>query len=407
MANITGAGASQPESGRYGVLDALRGLGAMQVVTFHYVLLTNSGIAKLPIVYNSWVSLEFFFVLSGFVIALVYRNKVRDLRSTLGFVVRRFGRIWPLHIAVLLSFVIAIAIINFAFEHPNWLEMSTHDGPYSLLSLPFEIVLWNAMGLWKEPNWYVPAWSIGAEFYVYLIFGIVCLVARRTLALTAAATAAIALATLASWSPSYLDTDAQFGLFRCMGSFFFGVIVLHLHQVVAATGWIRPDTAPKSWLGTFFEVAILAIVATFCAYLDSITPYVPWISLISPFIFFWVVFIFSFERGWVSYLLDRRMFRTLGDLSFSMYATHWPLLIVVLFAFWHLRVNYNIDIGWWLENSRAISLAGFFPFLFLVLTVSRFTNRVIEVPWRSKFAVLGRRIEGTHGKPRIPAQTVR
>jgi peptidoglycan/LPS O-acetylase OafA/YrhL len=388
---------AQQESGRYGVLDALRGLGAMQVVTFHYVLLTNSGIAKLPIVYNSWVSLEFFFVLSGFVIALVYRNKVRDLRSTLGFVVRRFGRIWPLHFVVLTSFVAAITLINVALDHPHWLNISTTDGPYSLVSLVSEFFLWNAMGLWKEPNWYVPAWSIGAEFYVYMIFGIVCLVARRTLALTAAATAAVAIATLASWSPSYLDTDSQFGLFRCMGSFFFGVVVLHCHQI-AAGRWIQLDNAPKTAIGTVFEVAFLVLVATFCAYLDTLTLWVPWISLVSPLIFFWVVFIFSFERGWVSYLLDRKMFRTLGDLSFSMYATHWPILILVLFGFWQLREKLGIDVGWWLENSRLISLLGFFPFLAIVLMVSRFTNRVVEVPWRSKFATLGRRIEGSNGQ---------
>jgi peptidoglycan/LPS O-acetylase OafA/YrhL len=387
------AAAITPESGRYAVLDALRGLGATHVVTFHYLHLTFSPLVKIPLVYNSWVSLEFFFVLSGFVIALVYSNKVRDLRSMLGFFVRRFGRIWPLHFVVLMSFVMAIIVINVGFVHPQWMTITLHNGPYAWTGLVSDLLLFNAMGLWNDPTWYVPAWSIGAEFYVYMVFGIVCLVSRGRLLLIAAASSALGLTVIAAYSPDFLDTDSQFGFFRCLSSFFLGVIVFHFHRYTAKR-WISLAPRPKSVLATIPELAILVIVAVFCAYLDDLKRIVPWISLLSPFIFFWVVFIFSFERGYVSLALDRKAFHKLGDWSFSLYATHWPLLIVVLFFVWKLQVNWGIDLLWYSVNSRLLSALGFIPFLALVLAVSRFTFNTVEVPARQKFAVYGRKIEG-------------
>ena len=83
---------------RFAALDSLRGVAALGVAAYHIHgdgLLFNSALVR-----GGWLWVDFFFVLSGFVIAASY-----DERLAQGFAVGRFmvlwlGRIYPLHIAV-------------------------------------------------------------------------------------------------------------------------------------------------------------------------------------------------------------------------------------------------------------------------------------------------------------------
>jgi peptidoglycan/LPS O-acetylase OafA/YrhL len=96
----------------------------------------------------------------------------------------------------------------------------------------------------------------------------------------------------------------------------------------------------------------------------------------------------------ISDVLDRPVFHRLGDLSYSIYVTHWPLLIALWYGLWLVKEYLGFDVRWYFENSRVYALLGLIAFSALVLAVSSFTYRTIEVPWRERFAVLGRRVEG-------------
>lgn len=47
---------------------------------------------------NGYLAVDLFFVLSGFLIAQNYESRLTNGRQLGAFVIRRFGRLWPLHI---------------------------------------------------------------------------------------------------------------------------------------------------------------------------------------------------------------------------------------------------------------------------------------------------------------------
>ena len=88
---------------RFTVLDSWRGISALLVAAFHLPVLSHQ--FAIPLLRNAFLFVDFFFVLSGFVITHAYDSKLATGRQGVSFMVRRFGRVWPLHMAVLLAFV--------------------------------------------------------------------------------------------------------------------------------------------------------------------------------------------------------------------------------------------------------------------------------------------------------------
>ena len=83
--------ASKP---RYEILDGLRGVAAVLVVLFH-LLETYSNGQSTQIINHGYLAVDFFFVLSGFVIGYAYDDRW-DKMSTWGFFKRRLVRLQPM-----------------------------------------------------------------------------------------------------------------------------------------------------------------------------------------------------------------------------------------------------------------------------------------------------------------------
>src|SRR5574344_3172521 len=83
--------ASKP---RYEILDGLRGVAAIIVVCFH-LFETYSPDPSLQILNHGYLAVDFFFVLSGFVIGYAYDDRW-DRMSIGGFFKRRLVRLHPM-----------------------------------------------------------------------------------------------------------------------------------------------------------------------------------------------------------------------------------------------------------------------------------------------------------------------
>ena len=83
--------ASKP---RFEILDGLRGVAAMIVVLFHLFETYSSGPSD-QIINHGYLAVDFFFVLSGFVIGYAYDDRWRRM-SILGFFKRRLIRLQPM-----------------------------------------------------------------------------------------------------------------------------------------------------------------------------------------------------------------------------------------------------------------------------------------------------------------------
>lgn len=90
-ATATGYLASKP---RYEILDGLRGVAAMIVVAFHLLETYSKGPAY-QVLNHGYLAVDFFFVLSGFVIGYAYDDRWNRM-SLKGFFKRRLVRLHPM-----------------------------------------------------------------------------------------------------------------------------------------------------------------------------------------------------------------------------------------------------------------------------------------------------------------------
>lgn len=88
---------------RFEVLDSWRGICAILVAMMHFPAV--GWLADNAVVRGGYLFVDYFFVLSGAVIAHGYGAKIADRESYNRFMMLRLGRVYPLHVAVLLLFI--------------------------------------------------------------------------------------------------------------------------------------------------------------------------------------------------------------------------------------------------------------------------------------------------------------
>ena len=161
--------ASKP---RYEILDGLRGVAALMVVIFH-CFETYVPVFKTQIVNHGYLAVDFFFVLSGFVIGYAYDDRW-DKMTTWGFFKRRLTRLHPMVIAGTL-----VGAALFFFSGPAF--------PQTLQVEPWKFVLCLVMGLlilpcpnsldirgWGELNSFNgPQWTLTFEYIGNILYAFV------------------------------------------------------------------------------------------------------------------------------------------------------------------------------------------------------------------------------------------
>ena len=96
-------------------LESLRGIAALSVAIFHIKDVSTSPITDNLFIENSDTMVDFFFVLSGFVIAYSYLDRITNIKSLINFKIKRFLRLYPLHFITLLGFLV-IEIAKYILE---------------------------------------------------------------------------------------------------------------------------------------------------------------------------------------------------------------------------------------------------------------------------------------------------
>lgn len=293
---------------RFRALDSLRGICALLVCLFHFP--AAGPITLNPLVRESWVFVDFFFVLSGFVISHSYGGKLASHLPLRNFAGLRFLRLYPLHIVMLSLFLVA-EIIGFLFLG-HFMSRDPFTGPYSLEALFINIFMLQGMGIDRQLSWNHPSWSIGTEFWTYLVFAV------GAATLGARLNRAVAGVVIASAVALILVTDrginvtADFGMVRCLYGFGLGVL---------GYAFWRQHGAPLDQFGwtqrSLVEALGLVVVGTAIMLFAQGRA-----SLLLPPMFLALVLGFAGEGGAIGRLLRAAPLLFLGTISYGIYMVH-------------------------------------------------------------------------------------
>jgi peptidoglycan/LPS O-acetylase OafA/YrhL len=358
-------------------LDGWRGICACLVALFHFH--GYSPIYTSALVRNSYLFVDFFFVLSGFVIAWNYAARLDTWQGVKRFLILRVGRLYPLHIFMLFCFLAyetAKLVHGLGRPSASTTAFSGETAPIAVLT---NLLLVQSLHLHDSLTWNGPAWSISTELWAYVVFAMVSvwLGVRNWMLLAAAVVAPVVLFQVSSTG---MDVTYDYGLIRCLFGFALGVACCRIYR-----RW--PRSGPGAGVGvmTALECLTVAAVVLFVSAVGKSA----W-SLLAPFMFALAVLVFAAEQGLLSRMFGLPLLKWLGKLSYSIYLTH--LFIVLLLPgvvknILHrdLWTPFLLPSGEYLSLFGRNNLEGTFLYMVLIgltLAFSAFTYRWVETPGR-------------------------
>lgn len=296
------AATAAPQPGRFIALDSLRGLAALCIVYYH---VGDFGwIAGLRPFRYGWMLVDFFFILSGFVIAASYGSRLAQGYPRWRFLLIRLGRVYPLHIATVALWL----ALEFLVFRP------VLDESHPLSDLGRAVFMLDAFAKGAGGNFFAPvSWAVAVELVLYACGAALFGRGRWALALAVLATAASAWALWTGFNVVGFGRLLQRGLL----GFPIGVACFWVHQRLRT---VEPGAIVLS-LG---EAALLgALVWLLCLWGKSAS-WIPGTDLL----FAAMVLVFARDGGVVSRALAWRPLVALGQLSFAIYMVH--LFFVIL-----------------------------------------------------------------------------
>ena len=348
-------------------LTSFRGIAAFMVLIYH-VRMLNGWTFPLDnytsIVSRGYLWVDFFFVLSGFILAYVYGptfNGAFRRADYLDFLRRRLLRIYPLHLATLLLFVPLVAM--------DLVQGDAGEAPLtSAVTFVHNLFLVQGWHVHDALSWNRPSWSISAEWAAYLLFPLFFFAVYRTRLLLAGAFVGLGLACLYVMMllKRTLDIHYDYGVLRCFAGFCLGILVYRAYEGLrGGRGDGGGGGAPTIVGGDGFCLLVIALIP---------------VLLHAPVHDIWLLPAFALlvlgaalNRGAVKRALEAPVLYRLGLISYSLYMTHWFVLAVAL------RLRDALGGG---EPGGALIAGLMVAALAATVGLSVVTYRYIEQPFR-------------------------
>ena len=328
--------ASKP---RYEILDGLRGVAALMVVLFHIFETYSKGPA-FQIVNHGYLAVDFFFVLSGFVIGYAYDDRW-DKMTVGGFFKRRLTRLHPM---VIMGTLIGAALFFFSgTAFPQTLKVEGWKFALciimGLLMIPcgngLDIRGWGEMNSLNGPTWTLTFEYIGNILYAFVLRHL----PKAALAAVCVACAFFTLDLTLGWNtfglleqPHYnviggwsLTPDQLYiGSSRLLYPFLCGLLISRI--LPSHRNESNPSGSPIHLRGGFWwcSLAIVALLSFPCIGGKQGVPD-GLFQAVSILILFPLIVL----AGAGSKTTDARstaVCKWLGDISYPIYITHYPLM---------------------------------------------------------------------------------
>ena len=371
-------------------LTPLRGIAALLTVVYHIDIIVSVFFGgqlvdskRSSLLSHMYVMVDFFFVLSGFILCYVYAQNFKDSvnsQSFKKFTVARFARVYPLHLFSLLLTTIFLFLL-----HQSKAAVSpvfdTENSTYSFIT---NLFLLQSMNLHKWFTFTHASWSISTEWWMYMLFPFLvapfvklskfgrCLIFGLCVAgylligfiLVPLVTVPDALSFLRPTGPQpfNLNVAYQFGFFRCLFGFVIGMMMYFGYK----ENWAKHLFAS----GYAFSFLLLGIIL--CLHFG-----VP--DIFTVLFFPFILLSAAYGNKNINAILSTKPLQKLGDWSFSIYLMHQPFLFsgAALFA---SPNNTGISIP---KLNIFTSWLVCLIFIALILLISYLSYSFIELPVRN------------------------
>jgi peptidoglycan/LPS O-acetylase OafA/YrhL len=340
------------------ILDGLRGIAAISVVTFHFMEWVYADYSQ-NFIAHGFLAVDFFFCLSGFVIGYAYDDRM----TTMGVSEFFKSRVIRLHPLVISGSV--LGLLAFLFDpfggHPELYSAGKIILAFisSVLLIPMPAIADRSFNLF---SFNAPSWSLFWEYIANIVYAFVLCRLRRVYLLLLTIVSAVALCfvsyrsgnLLGGWSgPTFWDGSA-----RVSFSFLTGLLIYRSHWII------------KNKLG-FVGMSLLLFLA-------FIMPFSTWNWLSEPLVvlfYFPLLIALGAGAGLSTRLKNLCMF--LGKISYPLYMTHYAVLwmfgnyytrhkpgtvqlaliilagiILTIVASWLVMIFYDIPLRKYLSDKR-------------------------------------------------------
>ncbi|MEH3113035.1 acyltransferase family protein [Pedobacter terrae] len=333
----------------YPILDGLRGVAAIIVVTFH--LTEPLGTGHLDILVNhGYLAVDFFFLLSGFVMGYAYDDRWNKM-SINGFFKRRIIRLHPM---VILG--MTLGAVGFYFTDstiwplihtvPLWKMLLVLLIGYTILPIPLSLDIrgWQEMHPMNSVGW-----SLFFEYIANILYAVWIRKFSKTALSILVVIAAIALAHLAitygdvsgGWTLN--AEQVRIGITRTIYPFFAGLLLSRIakpSQIKNALLWCsllvalvlympRIGGAEYLWMNGIYESVCIIIVFPFIVYIGA--------------------------SGILQTKSEHRICKFLGEISYPLYLVHYPLVYFYVA---------------WISNHKGTTIVQAWPYALLILVGS-------------------------------------
>ena len=329
--------ASKP---RYEILDGLRGVAALMVIIFH-CFETYIPVFGTQHINHGYLAVDFYFVLSCFVIGYAYDDRW-DKMTTWGFFKRRLTRLHPMVIA---GTLIGAALFFFAgtafpetLKTPLWkFALCLVMG---LLMIPcgpgLDIRGWGEMNSFNGPNWSLTFEYVGNILYAFVFRHL----PKLALAILCVVCAFFTLDLTLGWdvfgffpdSPQYTviggwsltGQQLYIGFTRLLYPFLCGLLISRI--LPGHRSESNPSGSPIHLKGGFWWCSLMLIVLFSIPCIGGKTGVPDGIYQAICVLLVFPLIVLAGSGSITTHKWSTMVCKWLGDLSYPLYITHYPLM---------------------------------------------------------------------------------
>ena len=335
-------------------ITGIRAIAIIGIVLFHLNINFFQG---------AIIGIDIFFVLSGYLITTVILNKENNFNIYL-FWINRVRRLFPLLIFVIFT-TIPFAIYMLIPLHLKNYSQSLFTTPIFLSNVLF----WLESGYWDLPSQMKPllhTWSVAIEGQFYFLFPLIFLIRKRKKILVIIFLIWLLSLLIALFHDSefiIIQTDKFLSLadhFMPFGRWW----ELLTGSFVAFV--LRNRNSFKLQYDSFFSILGLGLIF-FSIFFFNNKHILPGPLSIIPVTGTALLILYSVEKNFVYKFLNLKLLNHLGEISYSLYLWHFPILVFTKYT-----VNQNLTS----INKLSIILLTYF--------ISLISYKYIEIPFYKK-----------------------